>query len=137
MSSRKINAECLQITKQLPLIDVTLSREVTTSRSSEISEFSNDPICNSLKNRQEFPAENELLSLEFNHVLVDFFWKAVEGKHQVKEIMDTWTRQMGFPVVTVTHVKGDVYRLEQTRFLLNPEDKFDPEQSRFRLVQKL
>ena len=42
------------------------------------------------------------------------------------EIMDTWTRQMGFPVVTVKHKGGDVYTLEQDRFLLNPDDKFDP-----------
>ena len=37
----------------------------------------------------------------------------------VKTVMDTWTLQMGFPVVTVTRQYGDnTARVEQTRFLV-------------------
>ena len=38
----------------------------------------------------------------------------------VKEIMDTWTRQMGLPVVVVT-IRGRDVGLEQERFLLDPK----------------
>ena len=48
--------------------------------------------------------------------------------------MDTWTRQMGFPVVHVKHVRGRTYRLEQKRFLLNPADKYDPKHSPYRWI---
>ena len=56
----------------------------------------------------------------------------MEGRYDVDRIMDTWTRQMGFPVVTVKHQKGDTYVLKQERFLLNPEDKFNPETSKYK-----
>ena len=43
----------------------------------------------------------------------------------VKQIMDTWTLQMGYPVVTVTREYGRSdgnlhFRTKQERFLLNP-----------------
>ena len=37
----------------------------------------------------------------------------------VKTVMDTWTLQMGFPLVTVTRQYGDkTARVEQTRFIV-------------------
>ena len=36
----------------------------------------------------------------------------------IGEIMDTWTRQMGYPVINVIP-DGNFYRLEQSRFLYN------------------
>lgn len=65
---------------------------------------------------------------------VVFVTQAVGGEHDVGLIMDTWTRQMGFPVVTVQHRGGNKYRLHQERFLLNPEDKknLDRSKSRFK-----
>ena len=53
------------------------------------------------------------------------FEEVAEHRYKIGEIMDTWTRQMGFPVVTVQHVAGDRYVLNQSRFLVNPDDKFD------------
>ena len=44
--------------------------------------------------------------------------QAVKGEHVIGEIMDTWTRQMGYPMVTVED-RGDSYHLTQTRFLLH------------------
>ncbi|XP_041356333.1 glutamyl aminopeptidase-like [Gigantopelta aegis] len=55
------------------------------------------------------------------------FTEAVNNTFIIKEIMDTWTKQSGYPVVTVREVNGS-YSLEQSRFLLNPEEA-DPEDS--------
>ncbi|XP_072351999.1 glutamyl aminopeptidase [Scyliorhinus torazame] len=53
----------------------------------------------------------------FKNAKTDDFWKAlteVSGK-PVKEVMDTWTRQMGFPVLTVESIST----VTQKRFLLD------------------
>ncbi|KAL3884568.1 hypothetical protein ACJMK2_024701 [Sinanodonta woodiana] len=47
------------------------------------------------------------------------FTEATNSTIDVGEIMDTWTRQMGYPVVSVRE-EGDQYILEQSRFLLDP-----------------
>lgn len=39
--------------------------------------------------------------------------------HDVKHIMDTWTLQMNFPVVTMEK-EGSNLRLEQSRYLMDP-----------------
>ena len=41
----------------------------------------------------------------------------------VKDIMDTWTLQKGYPVVTVTRLAGNQIRITQKWFLLNPFSK--------------
>ncbi|XP_069101890.1 uncharacterized protein [Argopecten irradians] len=43
----------------------------------------------------------------------------------VKAIMDTWTLQMNFPVVTVTRLDGSKVKVTQNRYLRNPDAK-DP-----------
>ncbi|KAG4074313.1 hypothetical protein HA402_008722 [Bradysia odoriphaga] len=40
----------------------------------------------------------------------------------IKHIMNTWTKQMGFPVVTVEKVSDTQYRLTQKRFFSNPDN---------------
>ncbi|XP_031783197.1 glutamyl aminopeptidase isoform X1 [Nasonia vitripennis] len=53
------------------------------------------------------------------------------GTHiNINAIMDTWTRQMGFPVVNVTKHKLS-YTLTQKRFLANRNSTFDPSESNF------
>ncbi|KZC09844.1 Glutamyl aminopeptidase [Dufourea novaeangliae] len=52
-------------------------------------------------------------------------------KLNVTAIMDTWTRQKGFPVVNVTKT-GNKYVLTQKRFLADPEAQFDPSESEYR-----
>ena len=44
----------------------------------------------------------------------------------VKKVMDTWTLQMGYPVVTLTR-KGSTYIAEQSPFLLNPNSEHSKE----------
>lgn len=46
----------------------------------------------------------------------------------ITAIMDTWTRQMGFPVVNARK-NGSTITLTQKRFLLDSEAKFDPTES--------
>lgn len=49
----------------------------------------------------------------------------------VAKVMDTWTRQMGFPVVTVNRTGPGKYELSQKRFLSNPEASYDPSTSKY------
>ncbi|XP_065354225.1 glutamyl aminopeptidase-like isoform X3 [Calliphora vicina] len=47
--------------------------------------------------------------------------EALNFDFDVKSIMQTWTEQMGLPVVEVTRT-GNSYKLTQKRFFANPED---------------
>ncbi|XP_076174900.1 glutamyl aminopeptidase isoform X2 [Ptiloglossa arizonensis] len=48
----------------------------------------------------------------------------------VTKIMDTWTRQKGYPVVNVKK-SGNKFVLTQKRFLADPDAKFDPSNSEY------
>ena len=52
----------------------------------------------------------------------------------VTEVMDTWTLQMGYPVVTVGDSNAGTASLSQKRFLLDPtqDPSVDPPASRFK-----
>ncbi|XP_008939809.1 PREDICTED: glutamyl aminopeptidase [Merops nubicus] len=54
----------------------------------------------------------------FQNAKTQQFWEALEAASNkpVKEVMDTWTRQMGYPVLEM----GNDSVLTQKRFLLNP-----------------
>lgn len=54
----------------------------------------------------------------------------VRSDLNVTAIMDTWTRQMGFPVVNVVK-NGDVCTLTQKRFLADPRAIYDPAESNY------
>ena len=41
----------------------------------------------------------------------------------VKEVMDTWTLQMGFPLVTIEKRKDGKFLAKQEHFLVNPNVK--------------
>ena len=58
---------------------------------------------------------------------------SITNKINVVAIMDTWTRQMGYPVVTVVR-NGLNYTLTQKRFLDDPEAEFDPTTSDYGFV---
>jgi len=45
---------------------------------------------------------------------------------EIEEVMDTWTLQMGYPVVTVTW-SGDRVTATQQRFLFHSESNFTEE----------
>uniref|UniRef100_A0A8C5SLW3 glutamyl aminopeptidase n=1 Tax=Laticauda laticaudata TaxID=8630 RepID=A0A8C5SLW3_LATLA len=68
----------------------------------------------------------------FKNAKTEDFWKAMEevsGK-PVKEVMDTWTRQMGYPVLKVNSSST----VTQQRFLLDP--KADPSKPSSQLSYK-
>ncbi|XP_046435909.1 glutamyl aminopeptidase-like isoform X1 [Neodiprion fabricii] len=55
---------------------------------------------------------------------------AVGSNLHITAIMDTWTRQMGFPVVNVVR-NGDVYTLTQKRFLADPKATYNSSESNY------
>ncbi|XP_041118439.1 glutamyl aminopeptidase-like [Polyodon spathula] len=63
--------------------------------------------------------QNYLKDFHFKNAKTDNFWESlakVSGK-PVKEVLDTWTKQMGFPLLNVT----ESYSMTQKRFLLDPK----------------
>ncbi|XP_051946265.1 LOW QUALITY PROTEIN: aminopeptidase A-like [Xyrauchen texanus] len=68
-----------------------------------------------------------LKSFPFQNAKTADFWKALadESGLPVAEIMDTWTKQMGYPILSLSTTGADA-KLFQTRFLLDP--KADPSQ---------
>lgn len=63
--------------------------------------------------------------------LFNILQESVENRININAIMDTWTRQMGFPVVNVAVKSKTSYTLTQKRFLADPEAKFDPSESNY------
>ncbi|NXI40928.1 AMPE aminopeptidase, partial [Galbula dea] len=60
-----------------------------------------------------------LKKYQFQNAKTQEFWEALEeaSNKPVKEVMDTWTRQMGYPVLEM----GNNSVLTQKRFLLDPK----------------
>lgn len=67
-------------------------------------------------------------------------WKALQDYApegvDIAKVMDTWTRQMGFPLVTVNKTALGNYIVTQKRFLSNAEAKFDPSESKYGYVEE-
>lgn len=66
-----------------------------------------------------------------NAVTADLFkilQDSVGSKINVTDIMNTWTRQKGFPVINVRKYENS-FILTQKRFLADPEAKSDPSES--------
>ncbi|XP_059422397.1 glutamyl aminopeptidase [Carassius carassius] len=62
-----------------------------------------------------------LKNYQFQNAKTTDFWKALadESGVPVADIMDTWTKQMGYPVLNLTNTDTEA-KLTQTRFLLDP-----------------
>lgn len=56
--------------------------------------------------------------LPLNICFILMFKQAFNNTYEVAKIMDTWTRQMGYPVVSFED-KGDTFVLHQEVFLLD------------------
>lgn len=65
--------------------------------------------------------------------LFNILQDAVGSKMNVSDIMDTWTRQEGFPVINVKRSEN-TFILSQKRFLADPDAKFNPSNSDYGLV---
>ena len=62
---------------------------------------------------------------ELKNTITEDLWNALAeaSNKPVKEIMDTWTKQTGFPVLTITEVDQSNYKIEQTRFFADASKK--------------
>ncbi|XP_036619402.1 glutamyl aminopeptidase [Trichosurus vulpecula] len=110
------------------VVDVTTPDEITSvfdgisySKGASILRMVRDWIT---PEKFQLGCQQYLKKHEFKNAKTDDFWAALEeaSNKPVKEVMDTWTRQMGYPVLTV----GDNWVLKQSRFLLDPQA--DPSQ---------
>ncbi|KAG7279187.1 hypothetical protein CRUP_024388 [Coryphaenoides rupestris] len=63
-----------------------------------------------------------LKDYHFKNAKTEDFWAALASVNglPVAEVMDTWTKQMGYPVLDLT-ISGSVANLTQKRFLLDPK----------------
>ncbi|XP_006817287.1 aminopeptidase N-like [Saccoglossus kowalevskii] len=80
---------------------------------------------------------NYLHRHEWNNTITDDLWMALTETvdahlgvsmketlgYDMKDIMDTWVLQMGFPVVTLTRTATNLVTAEQEHFLLDPNDE--------------
>ncbi|KAJ8675168.1 hypothetical protein QAD02_010954 [Eretmocerus hayati] len=62
--------------------------------------------------------------------LLDIMQSVGVNSINIPAVMDTWTRQMGYPVINVKRHKSS-FTLTQKRFLANPHAKYDPSESEF------
>jgi len=61
------------------------------------------------------------------HMFMKYQKEEASAKNvEIEEVMDTWTLQMGYPVVTVTQ-NGDRISATQQRFLFHPQSNFTEE----------
>uniref|UniRef100_A0A3B3UAT3 Aminopeptidase n=1 Tax=Poecilia latipinna TaxID=48699 RepID=A0A3B3UAT3_9TELE len=60
-----------------------------------------------------------LKEFHFKNAKTANFWASLVSNLPVAEVMDTWTKQMGYPVVDVTVSESNA-KLTQKRFLLDP-----------------
>ncbi|XP_077996935.1 endoplasmic reticulum aminopeptidase 2-like [Glandiceps talaboti] len=74
---------------------------------------------------------------EYGNAETDDLWEALTkadkengGSTNVKEIMDTWTLQMGYPFVTLAR-DGNKVTATQQRFLINPTSQYSDDESPF------
>jgi aminopeptidase N len=67
---------------------------------------------------------NFLNRFKFANAVTQDLWaelQQVQKDVNITHIMDTWTRQMGYPVVTATRGSDGTVTLQQTRFLSDPD----------------
>jgi len=59
----------------------------------------------------------------FKNAVTDDLWSALaqvsHEKLPIKQIMDTWTRQTGYPVLHVEHLLNGKFRIKQERYITN------------------
>ncbi|XP_076439260.1 endoplasmic reticulum aminopeptidase 1-like isoform X2 [Babylonia areolata] len=82
---------------------------------------------------------NYLTAHSYSNARTDDLWQSLQEASNmppsmtVKDVMDTWTLQMGFPVVTVTRKPGTQHLLlSQGRFLLSQGGEGGQEDARFK-----
>ncbi|MDO8557993.1 MAG: M1 family metallopeptidase [bacterium] len=67
---------------------------------------------------------------QYSNAATGDLWQALEdvsGK-PVRNIMESWTKQPGYPVLTLMNLGGDLFGIRQTRFLSSPLLTLTPEE---------
>jgi aminopeptidase N len=67
---------------------------------------------------------NFLNRFKFANAVTQDLWEELQQVQKdvnITRVMDTWTRQMGYPVVTATRGSNGTITLQQTRFLSDPD----------------
>ena len=78
-----------------------------------------------------------IVNVELYHYVI---FKVNVGGFGVKTMMDTWTRQMGFPYINITMATTGTKTIvvaTQRRFLADKATEFDPTESPFRYIVKV
>ena len=70
---------------------------------------------------------------KYKNAVTRDLWRSLEQVTDlnIEQIMDTWTRQMGFPVLHLDKLSDTKYRVTQQRFLIDSSAKIDEEESPF------
>ena len=70
---------------------------------------------------------------KYDNAVTADLWRELEqvtgGRLAIADIMDTWTRQMGYPVLQLTQLGPGRYRVEQERYLTDTTAAEDSEPS--------
>lgn len=84
--------------------------------------------------------ENYLNKYKYRTATQDKLWKeltkqghidgVLDTNLDIKEIMDTWTLQKGYPVVQIDRLAGNRIQIKQQWFLLNPLNKLQSSQNK-------
>jgi len=115
-----------------PLNNVQVSANVLLQSTGCI--LSNEPLIFFINDREIAPVvrlfQSYVKKFQYRNAEMSQLWEtfdqATGSPYHISDVMDTWTRQMGFPVVIVRHMTGSTeYLLNQTRFLINPDDQYD------------
>ncbi|KAG8247734.1 hypothetical protein J6590_054848 [Homalodisca vitripennis] len=76
-----------------------------------------------------------LINFQFRNAETNDLWSCLQRYSTVDKniphVMDTWTRQMGYPVLTVTQA-GDTITLTQQRFTADQNASYDPNESPYK-----
>jgi len=68
---------------------------------------------------------NFLREFAFKNAVTADLWRHLQltsnGNYSVSDVMDTWTKQMGYPVLNIKKTDGNQVTVEQQRFLQNPK----------------
>lgn len=81
-----------------------------------------------------------LQKYQFKNTLTVDLWDELAavsgGNMKISSTMDTWTRQMGYPVVSVQR-NGNDFAVSQSRFLMDPDTKVNSTSSLFKYLWQI
>lgn len=77
---------------------------------------------------------NYLKKFQYSNAVTDDLLNEIHALNldfNVKEVMATWTEQMGYPVIGVTQIAPNRFKIHQKRFLIDPDANPNEPESKF------